>query len=76
MSDIEKYKSLLKHHDWYYEYADDHRAWRKGVDERNVLRALQVKLDPKGEIWNSVAPKDCQLVFMQAQQKPKGPSLC
>lgn len=30
-------RALLKAHDWYYEYADDHRHWTKGQDERQAI---------------------------------------
>ena len=31
----------LKHHDWFYRYSDDHRAYLKGIaDERQLLKDL------------------------------------
>ena len=36
--DINKYKELLKRHDWCYEYSDDYNAWRKGHFEMEELR--------------------------------------
>jgi hypothetical protein len=35
--DLEKYKKLLKEHDWYYQYSDDHSVWRAGSHSHNVL---------------------------------------
>ena len=33
------FENLLKHHDWFYAYSDDHRVWRKGQDvEDNIDR--------------------------------------
>lgn len=55
---MEKYKSLLTYHDWFYDYSDDHNVWTKGAKERAELRALQQNLDPDYEIWNTFAPDD------------------
>ena len=34
---IEEFIKLCKHHDWTFEYSDDHRAWKKGREERDFL---------------------------------------
>lgn len=31
---------LLKKHDWYYQYSDDPRAYRKGREERFVIERM------------------------------------
>lgn len=36
----EEFFKLLEIHDWYYQYADDHRAWTKGSQESKRLQAL------------------------------------
>ena len=36
--DLEYLENLLSKHDWYYEYSDDHRVWRKGRDEAEEIR--------------------------------------
>jgi len=55
--DHENYIKLLKSHDWYYDYSDDHSVWKRGVAARDRLRALQKDLDPTGEIWDEHAPE-------------------
>lgn len=64
---VEKFLSVSKHHDWYYQYSDDYSVWSAGNRHYSVIseafRALQ-KVDPDLAIdtWNSVAPKDMQYV--------------
>jgi hypothetical protein len=57
----EKYVQLLKSHDWYYDYSDDHRVWRAGSAAYSQLRGMQKNLDPQGEIWNKYAPDDYKI---------------
>lgn len=49
----------LKHHDWRYEFADDHRAWNKGVAEFEGIRKLmKVVGEPRAtELLNKYKPK-------------------
>jgi|LakMenE18May11ns_1017448.scaffolds.fasta_scaffold5840688_1 hypothetical protein len=63
MSDkLLQYEKLLKAHDWYYDYSDDHRAWRKGSDEFDALRKLRNELKEEfdvrvlDQIWNKYSP--------------------
>jgi len=45
---------LLRNHDWYYDYSDDHRSWTKGKRERDEINAL-VKKMPEAEaraVWD------------------------
>lgn len=37
---IEEYQLMLDNHDWYYDYSDDHRVWRKGSDSFHNLMAI------------------------------------
>ena len=39
----EEYLELLKQHDWYYYYSDDHRVYTKGRD--NAQRLLNLSQD-------------------------------
>jgi len=59
--EIAEYREKLKKHDWTYEYSDSHEVWRRGQAERRELVNLQLRLDPKGEIWNSIAEPEFQL---------------
>tara|TARA_B110000285_G_C15030171_1_gene566298 strand:- start:61 stop:294 length:234 start_codon:yes stop_codon:yes gene_type:complete len=35
-----EYFEALGHHDWYYNYSDDHRAWTKGLTESKRLQSI------------------------------------
>jgi rubrerythrin len=51
-SDVAGYVTLLRIHDWQYQFSDDQQVWKKGNNERQRLEALQRKLDPDQSIWN------------------------
>lgn len=39
---VEQFTQMLKNHDWYYMYSDDHRYWTKGRQERaEIMMAIQ-----------------------------------
>jgi|TARA_R110002153_G_scaffold94742_1_gene228172 hypothetical protein len=38
--DIQDFFKLLEHHDWYYNYSDDHRAWKKGQEESQRIQSI------------------------------------
>lgn len=46
-----EYRRLLDAHDWDYDQSDDHSVWKKGAEQRKVLVALQVILDPDRVTW-------------------------
>ena len=52
----EEYESLLKAHDWYYAYSDDHSVWDKGFRQFYKLVELQRYYDESAIIWNQYAP--------------------
>lgn len=37
---LEEYIKALMHHDWFYDYSDDHGVWRKGKENQDKLFAL------------------------------------
>lgn len=41
---LQELESLLKEHDWYYMYSDDHSVWKKGVEERKIIGELTARL--------------------------------
>ena len=53
---MEDYIYKLRTHDWFYEYSDDHSVWRRGSDERDVIRKLQEEIDGDYKVWNEYAP--------------------
>ena len=57
MSGIEQYKTLLRQHDWSYDYSDHYGTWVKGKEQRAVISALARSIDPDYAIWNSIAPE-------------------
>lgn len=36
--DLDTLETLLKTHDWTYNYSDDHRAWKKGNEQADEIR--------------------------------------
>lgn len=61
------YRQLLAQHDWYYQYADDFSVWSAGKAHLERIRELQKHIDPDYKIWNSIAPKDCQIKLEAAK---------
>jgi hypothetical protein len=53
---IEIYTSLLKNHDWFHDYSDDHSVWVNGKNQRSALLEMQKQVDPNAAIWNGIAP--------------------
>ena len=46
---IEDIKSLMEDHDWYFDFSDDIRHWRKGSYEKQQILSLMRKI-PMREI--------------------------
>jgi hypothetical protein len=61
---LHEYRELLRTHDWFFNYADDHRAWSKGNDERKVLNNAYDQLSAEGfevearELFNAMSPDE------------------
>ena len=36
---MDKLIELLRNHDWYFEYSDDHKVWQRGVTQRAAINA-------------------------------------
>ena len=53
---IEEYTELLKKHDWYYDYSDDHSVYERGYRQRNKLHQLAEEIDRDYELYNQYAP--------------------
>lgn len=54
---LDRYRTMLREHDWSFEYSDDHRVWRLGRLAQEQLEFLQRELDADFAIWNSLAPE-------------------
>ena len=44
MNETKSLMERLQKHDWYYEYSDDHRVWKRGRNDTKKLRALLADL--------------------------------
>lgn len=59
---LEKYEQLLRTHDWFYNYADDSRAYEKGRKQSLELRLALTDLENQGlyeeakELFNEISP--------------------
>ena len=47
---IEKLRQMLLNHDWTYNYSDDHRAWKKGQEERDAIIKLSKELGLESKV--------------------------
>jgi len=41
---MDKLIKLLRNHDWYFEYSDDHKVWQRGVMQRAAINAEAERL--------------------------------
>jgi hypothetical protein len=55
---MKELEELLKSHDWYFEYSDDHKVWRRGKNQLNAIRRKVKDVGSKGlEMYNKYKPK-------------------
>lgn len=55
VEDLQKYWDDLKHHDWYFDYSDDGRVWRRGADRHAALRGIATKDRAYAELFHGWA---------------------
>jgi hypothetical protein len=54
--------TTLKHHDWYYDYSDDHRVWRHGEEKSMAIQNEMKYLNSLGleqqtqALWEQYCP--------------------
>jgi hypothetical protein len=57
---VEMFTNMVKTHDWYYEYSDDHRVWRQGQNAYDDIHLALKKLTARGlevqKIYDEVCP--------------------
>lgn len=41
-------QDALRRHDWYYNYSDDHSAWRRGRDHAQLIARLRAEAAAAG----------------------------
>ena len=65
---------MLEYHDWFYQYSDDHRYYKKGSEENKIIHEKIKELGgwcPRiVTMWNKHAPKSMQ-TDMEWQNKLK-----
>lgn len=55
-------KEACRTHDWYYNYSDDHRAWKKGSEQSANINSMLKQLKEHGleaeadKIYNEYRP--------------------
>ena len=50
-TELKSYYIMLKQHDWYFEYSDDHSVWRAGSDEQTRLREISRESIEHKKLW-------------------------
>jgi len=53
-----QYRKLLKNHDWYSEYSDDHRRWEQASVEYTEIMCIAQNMDRDYKIFNEYAPDE------------------
>jgi hypothetical protein len=53
----DQYEHYLKHHDWLFEFSDDHSVFRAGAMAQAYLEEASSLFDPGKLIWNKYAPR-------------------
>lgn len=53
----------LIHHDWYYEYSDDHRVWKQGRDEVEEIAKIMQKANLSEEELTSLRKQVLAIVM-------------
>ena len=54
----QQYRKLLKHHDWFSEYSDDHSVWEKASVEYTQILCMAQQIDIDYKIFNEYAPDE------------------
>lgn len=56
-----EYEELLKQHDWYYHYSDDHNKFKAGSDNQVKLIALACGCHELDKLYHKYALKAAKL---------------
>ena len=73
---IDQIKSLMQKHDWFFDYSDDMRDWRKGSAEKQEILSLMRKI-PMNQIPElmKLVPEELKthwLLALQSVDVPPG----
>jgi len=55
-TEINKYRELLRRHDWSFEFSEDPSTFRRGIEQLREIETIQSKIDNDYVIWNQYAP--------------------
>lgn len=62
-SPLQQLEDLLKYHDWYYAWSDDHRTYKAGDEVQSQIKILVKQLGQEGkDLYNKYAPSDMKLL--------------
>lgn len=59
---LENYRVMLKGHDWFFHYSDDHRYYTRGMEQSKALDKAYAQLSAEGfevearEMFNELSP--------------------
>ena len=68
---IDQIKSLMQKHDWYFEYSDDQKEWRKGSAEKAEIIALLRKIPMRDiPVLFELVPHDLKQKWLLELQLP------
>ena len=75
MDMLEKITKLMRNHDWYFEYSDDQKVWKRGWREKYEIMDLLKKIPLNElEIYIKLIPNDFRTKwFVELQDFPKPP---
>ena len=65
---LKEFYTKLGYHDWYYQYSDDHRVWRRGQDSYDYLQMMAKESPEHTKLFEEYA----SYVFSQTA-KPECP---
>lgn len=51
---IQQFETLLKNHDWYYDFTDDNSVWRRGQAEWNAIMKVKEELLRNGYSYDKI----------------------
>lgn len=57
INSVDEYIERLKHHDWFYDYTDDHRVWTLGRKDRDAINCARERYDTGYDLWNQYCPE-------------------
>ena len=59
---INEFETMLRGHDWFFNYSDDQRWWRRGMEQRDAIDKAIVALTEQGlrdearQLFNDISP--------------------